>query len=341
MFLGIEIGGSKLQLGVGNGESTELVKLVRADVAPENGAAGILQQIQHLGAPLIAEHPIQRVGVGFGGPVDAGTGRVIKSHQIEGWDDFPLSQWCRETLGVPVVLGNDCDSATLAEARLGAGRGHHSVFYITVGTGVGGGFVSGATLVGRNRPACSEIGHLRPGLQAEDPEATVESVASGWGIVAAIQERIGGHMQTVPIQTDNMGLDRVQLQRRLADAREVEEEYTRDLLQRCQSDIDRITGQIVAQAATEGNLLAQSVINHACRVLGWAIAQMITLLAPEVVVIGGGVSLMGEQLFFAPVRREVARYVFPPLAGHYRIEPAALGESVVVHGAILLAGQAG
>ncbi|MGM0486886.1 MAG: ROK family protein [Planctomycetota bacterium] len=339
MYLGIEIGGTKLQLGVGNGESTELVELVRADIVPENGAAGILRQIQHWGAPLVARHSIHRLGIGFGGPIDARAGRVIKSHQIEGWDDFPLSQWCRETLELPVVLGNDCDAATLAEARLGAGKGHESVFYITVGTGVGGGFVSGGTLMGRNRPACSEIGHLRPGLQADDPETTVESIASGWGIVAAIQQRIGGHMRTVPIQTNGVGLDGVELRQKLADARQAEEEYARDLLQRCQFDVDRITGQIVAQAATEGNLIAQSVIDHACQVLGWAIAQTITLLAPEVVVIGGGVSLMGEQLFHAPVRREVARYVFPPLAGRYRVEPAALGESVVVHGAILMAAQ--
>jgi glucokinase len=74
-------------------------------------------------------------------------------------------------------------------------------------------------------------------------------------------------------------------------------------------------------------------------VLGWAIAQTITLLAPEVVVVGGGVSLIGEQQFFTPLRREVARYVFPPLAGSYAVAPAALGESVVVHGAVLIAAK--
>ena len=79
------------------------------------------------------------------------------------------------------------------------------------------------------------------------------------------------------------------------------------------------------------------MLAHACEVLGWAIAQTITLLAPEVVVVGGGVSLMGEQLFFVPLRREVARFVFPPLRDSFTIEPAALGESVVVHGALWLA----
>ena len=121
----------------------------------------------------------------------------------------------------------------------------------------------------------------------------------------------------------------------MADAREADEKHAADLLDRCQCNVDHITAALVATAAEEGNLLAQSVLQHACQVLGWAIAQTITLLAPEIVVIGGGVSLMGEQLFFAPVRREAARYVFPSLADSYVIEPAAMGESVVVQGAVL------
>ncbi len=152
MFLGIEIGGTKLQLGVGDGKSSELIELARADILPENGAAGILQQIKQLGAALVAAHPVQRIGIGFGGPVDTSQGRVITSHQINGWDNFHLVDWCHETFALPVTLGNDCDSATLAEARFGAGRGRRSVFYVTVGTGVGGGFSLHGTTAGR-RPS--------------------------------------------------------------------------------------------------------------------------------------------------------------------------------------------
>jgi glucokinase len=83
--------------------------------------------------------------------------------------------------------------------------------------------------------------------------------------------------------------------------------------------------------------LAAEVLGRSCQVLGWAVAQTITLLAPEVVVVGGGVSLLGEELFFAPLREAVQRYVFPPLATSFEIVPAALGELVVVHGAIVLA----
>jgi glucokinase len=80
--------------------------------------------------------------------------------------------------------------------------------------------------------------------------------------------------------------------------------------------------------------LARDVFLHACQTLGWALGQVITLLAPNVLVIGGGVSLVGEELFLAPLRQEVERYVFPPLLGTYHIVQAKLGEDVVVFGAL-------
>ena len=82
---------------------------------------------------------------------------------------------------------------------------------------------------------------------------------------------------------------------------------------------------------------AIAVLDDACRALGWAVATVVTLISPEVVVIGGGVSLMGEALFFEPLRAQVRRFVFPPLADSVRIVPAELDEEGVVHGAVALA----
>src|SRR5207247_11294952 len=132
----IEIGGSKLQLGVGDGGGGELTAVVRLDVNARRGAAGILEQIETAAAGLIQKHDVERIGIGFGGPVDSGAGVVTKSHQVGGWEGFPLVRWCSESLGRPAVLGNDCDSAALAEARHGAGRGAASVLYVTVGAGI-------------------------------------------------------------------------------------------------------------------------------------------------------------------------------------------------------------
>ena len=342
MYLGIEIGGTKLQLGVAGADVSRLVSQERFDVQPSRGAEGILEQIEKSARGLMQRHSIESIGIGFGGPVNPLTQRITKSHQIDGWDDFPLVEWCQQTLGLPTVIGNDCDCATLAEARLGAGKDKGSVFYVTVGTGVGGGFVVNQQLHGQMRPAVAEIGHLRPGLHADRPEATIESLASGWGIEAATRNRLIDHV-SYPLETvrnlDGPN-DPATVRQRIEDAEEADAEYANDLLDRCDHAIDELSAKLIGQAATEGNEIAREVIEHAHQALGWAIAQVITLLAPEMIVVGGGVSLMGEQHFLVPLRREVKRYVFPPLADSYEIVPAALGEDVVVYGALALAADA-
>ncbi|MBI2477218.1 MAG: ROK family protein [Planctomycetia bacterium] len=307
-FLGIEIGGTKLQLGVGAGDGSDFVAFERRNIDIARGAAGILTQIEEAGRSLIEAHPVQRIGVGFGGPVDSLRGRVIRSHQVDGWDDVPLAAWCEEKLGIPAVLGNDCDCAALAEALFGAGQGSRTVFYVTVGTGIGGGLVIDRTLHGKGRPAVAEIGHLRPGLSADTPAATVESYAAGPAIVRAADRLL---------ETSD-------------------DKVAKSELRRCKVE-SVLTAKRIAEMANAGNSIAKSAIFQSTCVLGWAIGQMITLIAPDVVVVGGGVSLSGEERFFQPLRQEVARYVFLPLAGAYRVLPAALGETVVVHGALALA----
>lgn len=341
MLLGIEIGGTKLQLGVSERADADFAAFERFDIDAARGATGILEQIERGVATLAQSYSIDQIGVGFGGPVDSARGVTTKSHQVEGWDAFPLAAWLTNILKAPAVIGNDCDVAALAEATRGAGRSSRSTFYVTVGTGIGGGYVVDGKLQGAGRPASAEIGHLRPGPHADRPDETVESLASGWGIVAAAQKRISGEV-TPPLDSirgQHGPQTPLALKKRIHDVEQADQEYVRDLLNRCNGDIDSLTAKQVAQAASEGNQIATAVIQHAIQTLGWAIAQVITLLAPETVVVGGGVSLIGEQMFFAPLREQVARYVFPPLAKRYRIVPAELGEAVVVHGAIALAAQ--
>jgi glucokinase len=310
MLLGIEIGGTKLQLGVGNGKTAELADLVRLPVDRTAGAAGILDSLSRVGSRLIKEHPVDGVGIGFGGPVDMSTGVTIRSHQVDGWERFPLAAWCERELGVPASVANDCDVAALAEATLGAGRGHRLVLYVTVGTGVGGGLVMDGEIFADHRPARTEIGHMRPGLAATSAAETVESLASGLGIEESVRRNLS--------EGDEGDA------RRLLDAAGV-------------ASTADVTTEAIAVAAAAGDPLAAHAFGEATRALGWAIAQAITLTAAECIVVGGGVSLAGEELFFQPLRRHVSAYVFPALANTYQIVSAALEEEVVVHGAIALA----
>src|SRR4051794_24137692 len=137
-----------------------------------------------LGQSGIDRGQLRGVGIGFGGPVDDATRTVIKSHQIEGWDGFPLADWIGELVSLPAVLGNDADVAGLAEALFGAGKGHSPIFYITIGSGIGGGLIlDGEIYRGCGRGA-AEIGHLRvPSVSMSGVQRIlVEDTASGWGI---------------------------------------------------------------------------------------------------------------------------------------------------------------
>ena len=306
MILGIEIGGTKLQLGIAPGDSTSgiLVTLERATIDRTSGAEGILQQIKEMAPSLIAIHRVRQIGVGFGGPVDLERNRVITSHQVEGWDDFPLGDWCLRELGVPATIGNDCNVAALAEAVHGAGEGADRVFYVTIGTGIGGGLVIDGRIDGESRAAIAEIGHLRPGLDARDPHQTVESHASGLGIERRVRDLLASNREVSGV----------------AELRE----------------LDPLSTETVIQAALAGNAAALQIFDQATLTLGWAIAQVMTLAAPQRVVIGGGVSLVGEPLF-QRLRDAVETFVFPPLANDFELVPASLGEETVVVGAIELA----
>jgi glucokinase len=290
MFLGIEIGGSKLQLAVGNADG-QLRGTWRGSVDLVAGAEGIRRQIldavpELLGSAGVDRSALRAVGVGFGGPTDDATHAVITSHQVAGWDDFPLAAWLTEHLGLPAFVGNDADVAGLGEALHGAGRDKSPVFYVTVGSGIGGGLIiDGQIYRGAGRGA-AEVGHV-----IIDGVHTTEEVASGFGI----ENFLGG--RELPFKTAH----------ELGVAVEARHPDALDVLRR----------------AIDG--------------LAVALTHVVTLLCPRVVVIGGGVSLIGETHFFAPLREAVAKRAFGPFAGLTEIVPAELGEGVVLHGALALA----
>jgi len=293
MFLGIEIGGTKLQLGVGAGDGV-LAALWRGPVDVAAGPEGIRRQIVTAVPELLSRAGLERsrlkgVGIGFGGPVDDATRTIIKSHQIEGWDNFPLADWISDLVGLPAVLGNDADVAGLGEALHGAGKGQSPIFYITIGSGIGGGFIINGEIYRGCGKGAAEIGHLR--IATPEGYDILEHLASGWGI--------------------------------------------ENQLRRLQGSGDRTARQI-GQAAAQGDALCQKVLHNAFTALAEGICHVIALLSPRRIVIGGGVSLLGNGLF-VPLRRLVAERVFKPFAACYDIVPAALGEEVVVHGALALA----
>lgn len=307
MFLGIEIGGTKLQLGLGRGDGV-ITALGRGDVDRAAGGEGIRAQIESAVPELLAKANLDRsalhgVGIGFGGPTDDATQTVVKSHHIAGWDGFPLAKWISDLVGVPAVMCNDADVAGLAEALHGAGKGLSPIFYITVGTGIGGGLIiDGQIYRGVGRGA-AEIGHLLVNDLAQKRLVILEETSAGWGIEATAARFRNDHGWGSDLGGGSLTVKRL------------------------------------GEAARAGHLDARALLGLAVERLAFGIRQMITLLCPRRVIIGGGVSLIGEELFFEPIRRYQTEHGMAALAGLTDIVPAALGEEVVIHGALALARQ--
>jgi glucokinase len=315
MYIGIEIGGTKLQVGVGAGDGV-LRGLWRETVDVPDGPEGIRRHIVRAIPELLTQSGMQQsqlrgVGIGFGGPVDDATHTIIKSHQIEGWDGFPLADWIADLAGLPTALGNDADVAGLAEALFGAGKGLSPIFYITIGSGIGGGFVIHGEIYRGCRRGAAEIGHVlihRLSRKLGPECVPLEQLASGWAIAESAKELF-----------------------------ELEVGRRSTMFQMWRRDPASVTAQVVAEAARLEDTAAVITLHRAWTALAEAICQVIALLCPRRIIIGGGVSLIGEKLLFEPLRRLVAERVFPPFAECYEIVPSALGEEVVVHGALALA----
>lgn len=141
-YLGIEIGGTKLQLFLGDAQGSILYRY-KTNVGETKEASRIKNAIQEALKKeiFLLGYNIKAIGIGFGGPVDKTNGQVINSYQINGWKDFGIVEWVKQLINVPVYLENDANLAALAEAQIGAGQNAKLVYYITIGSGIGGGFI--------------------------------------------------------------------------------------------------------------------------------------------------------------------------------------------------------
>jgi glucokinase len=305
--LGIEIGGTKIQAGIGL-VSDDLIAFQRRTVDPGLRADGVRRIVVELVNKILVDNSMKSgdlcgVGVGFGGPVDRLSGTVLVSHQIEGWAGFALRTWIEEQFRLPVVVLNDADAAGLAEARLGAGKGYRRVFFMTVGSGIGGAWIKDGQMDDGQGIGMAEIGHTWiPHPQTGRP-VQLEDLCSGWAMSARTREAVqqGAESQLVRL---------------------------------CGGDTAGINGQMIYQAAERGDDLALRIIDETCEGLALGISNIVALYHPQCIILGGGVSLMGA-LFWESLREKLSLYVFPPFASGSRLLPAALRQRVVVVGAVL------
>ncbi len=299
-YLGIEIGGTKLQIVAGDRQN--ILSRHRFEVDRTKGGPGIRGQIEAVIGELTSHWKPAAIGVGFGGPVDWTTGRICRSHQIEGWSEFELGHWLASLTGKPVRVDNDANLGALGEAQRGAGAGFNPVFYVTLGSGVGGGLVVDGKIYHGAKPGEAEIGHVRLDRQG----TTVESRCSGWAVDAKI--------------------------------RQLKKSNAASLLSRLCGDAQGGEARHLARALAEQDSAAELILKETAEDLAFGLSQIMHLFHPEVIVLGGGLSLIGEPLRLA-VAGALPAFVMEAFHGSTHIRLAALAEDAVPMGCLLAAQQ--
>ncbi|HEY9172176.1 MAG TPA: ROK family protein [Verrucomicrobiae bacterium] len=302
MFLGIEIGGTKLQLALGDGSATLFEKRKLA-VDAALGAEGIRRQIERTLPELLRGRVVAGAGLGFGGPVDWRAGKIACSHQIEGWSGFDLGGWLKGQIGVPVSVDNDANLGALGEATHGAGVGHDPVFYVTLGSGVGGGLVWGGRIYHGAAPGESELGHVR----LDRGGATVESRCSGWAVDARIRALNARAPQTA-------------------------------MAALCRRDPGGEARHLNA-ALAQGDASARQLLEEVAADLAFGLSHVTHLVHPQLIVLGGGLSGVGEPLR-AAVEASLRGGIMEVFQPGPKIALARLGEDAVPVGALFLASKA-
>jgi glucokinase len=304
--MSVEIGATKQQMALCDANG-KIIKLLSDKISLENGAKDVLDWIKGKGAALLGSGMgVAAIGVGFGGPLESGTGRVLVSVQVPGWKDFKLKNWFEENFNVPAVIVNDTVAGGYGELQTEAES--RNFYYINIGSGIGGslfinrkpydGIGFGAAYTGHTY--VPDWTSARPGAYRK-----LEDICSGFAI-----------------------------ERRLKDKGYIPKESK--LFKLCGGDISKSSCALLGQAASEGDEFSISEIDRVASTLGIALSNVITLLSVDTVSVGGGVANLGD-IILDPLRRHVEELVFISAKGRYRIIQCSYLDQAVIVGAALFA----
>jgi len=303
---GIDIGGTKIAIAFEN-RSRERIAARRLPTQTELGPDRILENVCRTVEELIAETGAQltSIGVGCPGPIDIARGLVLSPANLPDWVEFPIVRILEKRFGVPVSLDNDANAAALGEYFYGAGRGFKDLFYVTISTGIGGSIICGGQIHHGVQAGAGEVGHTivdtngvlcRCGIRG-----CFETIASGTGIARRMREKLAAHSGGAAA-----------------------------------GELDKITAETVVELVRNGDPAAREIWDETIKYLAIGLGNAITLIAPEAVVIGGGVAEAGE-LLFAPLRLAIAKNVSMVPIEKVQILRASLGSESGVCGALMLA----
>jgi glucokinase len=308
LFLGVDIGGTKVAVGTVNRHGAilqQIRKPMLANTTAEDGLSAVCSAIDTFMVSDVGPQ-IQSIGICAPGPLDPRTGIVLNPPNVPCWRNFPLAERISSKYSVPVRVDNDANAAALAETRWGAAKGYQYVFYATIGTGIGTGIVFDGKIYHGKTGSAGEGGHVsidyRGPVCACGKRGCIEILAAG----PAIGRRARAKIAEDPSRHSSM-------------------------LDLAGGDVGAVTSEKVGQAYAAGDAVAHEVLTETAQLLIPWIGNIVDLLDPDVLVVGGGVAAM-LQPFYEEIKQQLPKWCVNPnvaeiplLIAHYGADAGIAG----------------
>jgi len=312
IWVGFDLGGTKMLATVFDDKFKPLGRKRRKTRGAEGAAAGLERVTKTIDEALeeakITPAQISGIGVGLPGPLDLDKGVIIESANL-GWKNIKLQALLTEKYKCPAVLANDVDAGTFGEFRFGAGKGGRCVLGVFPGTGIGGGLVYEGKIFRGKTTSCMEFGHIlvdpRGRMCGCGRRGCLETVASRLAIAADIA--MAAYRGESPIIFESSG-----------------------------TNVAEIRSGLIADAIKAGDKVVDRIVRNAAKRIGEAVATTTNLLAPDIVVLGGGLVEALRDIFLAEVRDAFSKRVMESFAKSTEITVASLGDDATVMGAAAL-----
>lgn len=308
-WVGFDLGGTKM-LSVLFDDAMHPIarerKRTRGHEGPESGLRRIIEQIEKLLMEAgVGKERLAGIGIGCPGPLDLDRGVILEMPNL-GWKNVRLGNVLAEAFGCPVTLINDVDAGVYAESRFGAGQGGRCVVGAFAGTGIGGGAVYRGEILRGARGSCFEIGHIPVSMNGAlcgcGRRGCLEATAGRLAISA--QAAMAAYRGEAP-----------------------------NLMRLAGTNLAEIRSQVLAQAIAHGDQVIEQIVRQAAATIGWALAGVVNLLAPDIIVLGGGLVEDMPALFKGEVEQALKAQVMPALSNTFTVATAKLAGDATSVGA--------
>jgi glucokinase len=315
LILGVDLGGTKILTAVTNSQG-KILSRDHSITPASKGHEAVIESIldsshRVLEQANVAISELTAVGIGAPGLVNPETGIIFTSPNLPRWQDVPLRDIVQERLGKKTFVINDANAAALGEFYFGAARGARNFIYITLSTGIGGGIIIDGKIYSGAIGAAGEVGHMT--IDDDGPICNCgnrgcwEMLASGTALAREARQQIKEGVRT-------------------------------SILEYAEGDVEKVTAQVVHSAAEQGDSLAKELIARTGYYVGVGLANLINIFNPELIVIGGGLSNIGDMLL-EPAFKVAGERAYKEAFQAVRFASAELGRNSGVLGAAAFALQ--